>query len=236
MHPMNLDEFGPTFVLRSDRVLTSTGLRPATVSVRQGRIASVETEVPAGVDVEDLGNALLMGGLVDSHVHVNEPGRTEWEGWETATRAAARGGVSVLVDMPLNSSPVTTTRHALAEKISSMHGKLWIDCALWGGVVPGNAAELPGMVQDGVAGFKAFLCHSGIDDFPAVERTDLERVMPVLRGLGVPLLFHAELEADVPVDVSMHSIQEYLRWLHARPRDWEDRAIAMVIDLVRQTG
>ena len=236
MHPMNLDDFGPTFALRSDRVLTSTGLRPAVVCVQQGRVASVETEAPAGMDIEDLGDALLMGGLVDSHVHVNEPGRTEWEGWETSTRAAARGGVSVLVDMPLNSDPVTTTRDALAAKMASMHGKLWVDCALWGGVVPGNADELPGMVQDGVAGFKAFLCHSGIDDFPAVERKDLEHVMPVLRGLGVPLLFHAEVEADIPVDVSMHSIQEYLRWLHARPRDWEDRAIELVIELVQQTG
>jgi allantoinase len=232
----NAPSTGPSLTLRSARVLTPAGLRPATIRVEHGSIASIDTDAPRGGDTEDLGETLLMAGLIDSHVHVNEPGRTEWEGWVTATRAAARGGVSVLADMPLNSSPVTTTREALAAKMDSMAGKLWVDCALWGGVVPGNAAELPGMVADGVAGFKAFLCHSGIDDFPAVERADLQRVMPILRGLGVPLLFHAELEGEVPAEVNAHSIRDYLRWLHARPREWEDRAIAMVIELVEQTG
>lgn len=226
----------PSLTLRSERVLTPAGLRPATVRIEGGSIASIEEHGPQNNEVEDLGETLLMAGLIDSHVHVNEPGRTEWEGWVTATQAAARGGVSVLADMPLNSSPVTTSRQALAAKMDSMTGKLWVDCALWGGVVPGNAHELPGMVADGVAGFKAFLCHSGIDDFPAVDRSDLESVMPILRGLGVPLLFHAELEGAVPQEVQAHSVRDYLRWLHARPREWEDRAIAMVIELVEQTG
>ncbi len=228
-------EDSPDLRIRSERVLTAEGLRPATLEIEGGRIHSV-APVDSGTVDWDAGDALVMPAIIDSHVHVNEPGRTEWEGWHTATRAAARGGVSVLADMPLNSMPVTTSRAALAEKLASVHGKLWVDCALWGGVVPGNIDQLPGMVEDGVAGFKAFLCHSGIDDFPAVERGDLERAMPALRGLGVPLLFHAELEAEEPIDVSAHSVQEYLRWLHARPREWEDRAIAMVIDLVEQTG
>jgi allantoinase len=199
-----------------------------------GRVSAIEPARSGGAssDTLDLGDALVMAGIIDAHVHINEPGRSDWEGFETATAAAAKGGVSIVADMPLNSMPVTTTRDALAQKVESARGKLWVDCALWGGVVPGNIDALPGMVEDGVAGFKAFLCHSGIDDFPAVERGDLERAMPVLRGLGVPLLFHAELESEVPIDVSTHSIRDYLRWLHARPREWEDRAIAMVIELV----
>jgi allantoinase len=225
----------PSLRIRSERVLTVDGLRPATLVIEGGRIREV-APVDSGPVDWDAADSLVMPAIIDSHVHVNEPGRTEWEGWHTATCAAARGGVSILADMPLNSMPVTTSRVALAEKLASVEGKLWVDCALWGGVVPGNIGELPGMVQDGVAGFKAFLCHSGIDEFPAVDRADLERAMPALRGLGVPLLFHAELEADEPIDVSAHSVQEYLRWLHARPREWEDRAIAMVIDLVQQTG
>ncbi len=228
--------FGRDLVLHSERVLTDTGLQPATVRIENGRIVSIEPDARAPEDAEALGAKLLMGGLVDSHVHVNEPGRTEWEGWATATQAAARGGVGVLADMPLNSSPVTTSRAALEGKLDSMHGKLWVDCALWGGVVPGNAHELSGMVHDGVSGFKAFLCHSGIDDFPAAERADLEQAMPILRQLDVPLLFHAELEGANAPDVSMHELHEYIRWLHARPREWEDRAVEMVIDLVAQTG
>ena len=177
-----------------------------------------------------------MPAIVDTHVHVNEPGREEWEGWAAATQGAAHGGVAVLADMPLNSMPVTTSVQALEEKIHSTSGKLWVDCALWGGVVPGNTGELSGMVDRGVAGFKAFLCHSGIDEFPAVEREDLLRAMPELKAQGVPLLFHAELESDEPIDVRHHSVREYVRWLHARPREWEDRAVAMVIELVQQTG
>ena len=201
----------PPVRIRSQRVLTPDGIRPGTVVIEGGRIDSL-APIDAGHADWDVEDSLVMPALIDSHVHVNEPGRTEWEGWRTATQAAARGGVSILADMPLNSMPVTTTRDALAAKRASMDGKLWIDCALWGGVVPGNAAQLPGMVADGVAGVKAFLCHSGIDEFPAVDRADLQRVMPVLKGLGVPLLFHAELEADEPIDVSHHSVRNHC-WL-----------------------
>lgn len=235
LHPLN-HASGPSFALRSQRVLYPDGIRPGVVMVEGGQIVGIDDHAPIGTSIEDLGESVLMAGLIDSHVHVNEPGRTEWEGWKTATQAAARGGVSLLADMPLNSMPVTTTRSALAEKIASMDGKLWVDCALWGGVVPGNVHELEGMVQDGVAGFKSFLCHSGIDEFPAVERADLRRAMPVLRGCGVPFLFHAELEGEVPAVVETHSVRDYLRWLHARPREWEDRAIALVIEMVEETG
>ncbi len=233
LHPIN-PKNAPSFRIRSEQVLTDQGLMAATLTVTDGALSAIE-QGGGAADI-DLGEMLLMAGLVDAHVHINEPGRTEWEGFETATRAASRGGVSVLADMPLNSMPVTTSRDALASKIAAASGKLWVDCALWGGLVPDNVDALSGMVSDGVAGFKAFLCHSGIDEFPAVERRDLERAMPLLRGLGVPLLFHAELEAETPPDVSRYELSDYLRWLHARPREWEDRAVEMVIELVEQTG
>lgn len=226
----------PPVALCSSKILQNGAFRSGAVCVEQGRIASVVDEPPSHCAVEDLGDAVLMAGLVDSHVHVNEPGRTAWEGWTTATQAAARGGVCVLADMPLNSDPVTTSLDALHQKLAAMDGKLWVDCALWGGVVPGNARELSGMVRAGVSGFKAFLCHSGIDEFPAVERSDLLEAMPILRQCGVPLLFHAELESPLAEDLSGLSVRQYIRWLHARPRTWEDRAIALVIEMVEATG
>jgi allantoinase len=148
--------------------------RPS-VLVRDGRIAAVvdADAVPAGTPTEDLGDSVLMPGLVDSHVHVNEPGRTEWEGFETATRAAAAGGVTTLVDMPLNSSPVTTTRDALERKRDAAAGRGLVDCAFWGGLVPGNAQDVGSLLDAGACGVKAFLCHSGIDDFPAAGEAEL---------------------------------------------------------------
>ncbi len=220
--------------LYSRRVLTPQGLRPAAVIIEGTRITAVLDAPPP--DADDLGDAVLMPGLIDSHVHINEPGRTEWEGFETATAAAAMGGVTTVVDMPLNSDPVTTTRAALAEKLASAAGRLWVDCGFWGGVVPGNAPELAGMAADGVMGFKCFLCHSGIDEFPNVEAADLAIAMPILRDAGVPLLVHAELEQplrDAPADADPRA---YLSYLHSRPRQWEDAAVAMIIELVEQTG
>ena len=224
----------PPLRIKSDQVLFAEGVAPAVLEVEGGFIRNIRPH-NSGCDI-DVSDSVLMPAIVDTHVHVNEPGREEWEGWATATQAAAHGGVAVLADMPLNSMPVTTSVQALEEKIHSTSGKLWVDCALWGGVVPGNTGELSGMVDRGVAGLKAFLCHSGIDEFPAVEREDLLSAMPELKAQGVPLLFHAELESDEPIDVRHHSVREYVRWLHARPREWEDRAVAMVIELVQQTG
>ena len=145
-------------------------------------------------------NLLVLPGLVDTHVHINEPGRTEWEGFVTATRAAAAGGITTLVDMPLNSSPVTTTAEALALKLEAARGKLWVDCGFYGGVVAGaSRASRDRSSPPGVLGFKAFLCHSGIDEFPNATEADLRAVMPELASAGVPLLVHAELTGDPPV-------------------------------------
>jgi len=227
-----------SLALYSRRVLTPAGLRPATVVVEDERIQAVLDQPTA--DAVDLGNRVLMPGIVDTHVHVNEPGRTEWEGWETATAAAALGGVTTLADMPLNSLPVTTTLEALHAKHAAMAGKLRVDCALWGGVIPGNTPELAPMVDAGVRGFKAFLCPSGIDEFPQATAADLRTAMPVLRGLGVPLLAHAELELPLS-DAAARRVEDgdardYATYLHSRPPEWEDAAVALLVDLCRETG
>ncbi|MBX2802246.1 MAG: allantoinase AllB [Myxococcales bacterium] len=226
----------PTFAIRSRRVLLPAGLQPATVVLRDGVIAHVGDDAAPGVPMEDLGDDVLAPSLVDTHVHVNEPGRTEWEGFATATRAAARGGITALVDMPLNCSPVTTTVDALERKLAACSGKLWVDTAFWGGVIPGNARELAPMVQRGVVGFKAFLCHSGIDEFPGSSEADLLRAMSVLAPLSVPLLAHCELDDALMKVPESASPSEYRTYLHSRPREGEDRAIALLIALSRQTG
>ncbi|MFT5682331.1 MAG: allantoinase [Myxococcota bacterium] len=220
--------------IHSRRVLTPQGLRPAAVVIEGSRITAVLDTPPPGS--QELGDAVLMPGLIDSHVHVNEPGRTEWEGFATATQAAAMGGVTTIVDMPLNSAPVTTTLDALHEKLAVAADKLWVDCGFWGGVVPGNTSELVGMADAGVMGFKCFLCHSGIDDFPNVERADLSAAMPILRDAGVPLLVHAELEQPIVEALTDADPRAYLSYLHSRPRQFEDAAVAMIIALVEETG
>ncbi len=222
--------------LRSDRLLLPDGrFAPGFVHVQGEHIAAVTAAAPAGVPVEDLGELVLMPALVDAHVHINEPGRTEWEGFETATKAAAAGGIATLVDMPLNSIPVTTSVAALHNKVAAAAGKLWVDVGFWGGVVPGNAPELSPMVDAGALGFKCFLCHSGIDDFPRSEASDLRVAMPILRARQVPLLVHAELEAELPAALAASNPRDYLTYLHSRPKEWEDQAIAMMIDLCRET-
>ncbi|MGV3523165.1 MAG: allantoinase AllB [Candidatus Sericytochromatia bacterium] len=220
--------------LFSQRVILPEGLQPASVVVRNGRIAEIAPGVQLP-DCEDLGEQVLMAGLVDPHVHVNEPGRTAWEGFATATRAAAAGGVTSLVDMPLNSDPVTTTRDAFAQKREAARGQCWIDTGFWGGVIPGNADELEGMIADGIRGFKAFLIHSGIDDFPHSSEADLRLAMPILARHGLPLLAHAELEGEAPAHPEQQP-QSYSAFLQSRPKDWEDRAIALMIQLCRETG
>jgi allantoinase len=170
-------------------------------------------------------------------VHVNEPGRTEWEGYHTATRAAAAGGITTLVDMPLNCIPVTTSLAALETKIKALDGKLHVDTGFYGGLIPGNAGELLPMVKRGVLGFKAFMVHSGIDDFPMATAPDIEAGKRILAKTRVPLLAHAELEAPLPAPLPPHATPEpYARYLASRPKDWEDAAIDLLIAKSRATG
>lgn len=222
----------------SRRVLTSTGLRPAAVLIDEERILDVvePTAVTGDItDVTDMGDSVLMAGLVDCHVHINEPGRTQWEGFVTATRAAAAGGVTTLVDMPLNCIPVTTTAEALHVKLSACAGELWVDVGFWGGVVPGNAEQLRPLAEAGVLGCKAFLVHSGIDEFPNVTRGDLREAMVQLRAAGIPLLAHAELDLSEGADRPTVPASDYRSWLWSRPKAWEDAAIALLIALCEET-
>jgi allantoinase len=220
--------------LRSHRVVTPDGERAGVVRVRDGRIVDVvdPASVPTGAPVEDLGESVLMPGLVDSHVHVNEPGRTEWEGFESATRAAAAGGVTTLVDMPLNSSPVTTTRDALERKRDAAAGRGLVDCAFWGGLVPGNAQSLGALLDAGACGVKAFLVHSGIDEFPAAGEAELRAALPILAERGKPLLVHAELATDMLQPEG--DPRRYSTYLASRPPSWEREAVALLLRLCRE--
>ncbi len=227
------------FIVRGRRVLTPQGLRPASVHIQDGRISKVEAvDAPApGANVLDAGDLLVTPGIVDSHVHINEPGRTEWEGFETATAAAAAGGITTVVDMPLNCIPATTTREAAEAKLAALEGKLHVDVAFWGGVIPGNVDALDGLAKFGVPGCKCFTCPSGVDEFPHVTRADLEVALPRLRDLGLTLLVHAE--APGPLEAAEREVagkdpRDYRTYLRSRPRSAEDEAIAMVIDLCRK--
>lgn len=231
-----------TWAIRSRRVLLPDGLREAAVVVRGERIERVvpPEALEPGLPVEDAGDDVVLPGLVDSHVHVNEPGRTEWEGFETATRAAAAGGVTAIVDMPLNSMPVTTTARAFERKREAAEGKLHVDVGFWGGVVPGNAAELGLLGRAGALGAKAFLCHSGIDDFPMAAEADLREAMPAMERAGLPLLAHAELEvpaalADEAAAKADGDPRRYETYLASRPKAWEDAAMALLVRLCRAT-
>jgi allantoinase len=225
----------PDFAVVSRRVLTEGGLRPAAVLVAGERIAAVvpPAEIPPGCPQRDFGDHVVMAGLVDSHVHINEPGRTEWEGFWSATRAAAAGGVTTLVDMPLNSIPPTTTRGALQAKRDAARDRLFVDCGFWGGVVPGNTGELEGMVEEGVCGFKAFLVPSGVDEFPPVDEADLRLALLSLTGRGAPLLAHAEIA--LPVADAGGDARVYSTYLSTRPASWENEAIRLLIRLGRDT-
>ena len=227
-------------VFRSKRVVTPDGIRPATVHVRGEIIDAIADydAIPAGYECIDAGEAVLMPGVVDTHVHVNEPGRTEWEGFLTATRAAAAGGVTSLVDMPLNSIPPTTTAEALRKKRQEAAGQCLIDVGFWGGVVPGNTRELEGLVREGARGFKAFMCYSGVEEFPGVQEEHLQPAMMELRRLSRPLLVHAEVEA--PIDAVAEQVKamdqrSYMTYLASRPPTAEEDAIKLISRLCRET-
>ena len=235
----------PRLVLRSRRVVTPKSLRPATIHIRQGKIERVAAweETPSGnQELVDCGDSVILPGLVDTHVHVNEPGRTDWEGFSTATRAAAVGGITTLVDMPLNSIPATTTREALQTKIEAARGKTHVDVGLWGGVVPGNTGELAGLLEDGVLGFKAFLVPSGVDEFEHVGEADLREALPVLARQGSVLLAHAELPEPIDAAVGVwdgagpSELRKYSRYLQSRPDLAEVEAVELLVRLCRETG
>ncbi|GAM25729.1 hypothetical protein SAMD00019534_089040, partial [Acytostelium subglobosum LB1] len=236
-------------IIRAKRVVIGSEIKPATIVIENGvtvQILPYEHSLPLGeygVVRDCADNEVLMGGLVDSHVHVNEPGRTEWEGFVTATSAAAAGGVTTIIDMPLNSDPVTTSFDALQAKIASMQGKCFVDVGLLGGIIPNNEDQIKRMVlEGGVVGFKSFLVHSGIDEFPHVNRQQVDKAMKVMAelkqiGKDVVMMFHAEVPepideaiANMPADADP---RDYNTFLSSRPKASENQAIDMVIDLTK---
>jgi allantoinase len=221
-------------ILRSRNVVTPDGIRAASVHVRDGVIDRIADFDDAAYAAQDFGELTLMPGVVDSHVHVNEPGRTEWEGFETATRAAAAGGVTTIVDMPLNCIPPTTSVAALEAKVHALHGKCRVDVALWGGAVPGNVDQLRPMLTAGVRGFKCFLVDSGVPEFGCLGAAEVEAALNALHGSGAPLLVHAELPEHIHAPAG--DARSYASYLASRPARAEDDAIALLFSLARKTG
>ena len=221
-------------VVRSRRAVLPEGMRPAAVAVSGPAIAAIADygeRLQAGQDV-DLGDLALLPGLVDTHVHVNEPGRTDWEGFATATRAAAAGGVTTICDMPLNSLPPTVSVAALEDKRAAAAGKCWVDVAFWGGAVPGNEAALGPLHEAGVVGFKCFLIDSGVPEFPPLEVAGLRSVLGSLAALDALLIVHAEDAAEIKAA----SGRDYGSFVASRPPVSERRAIEKVISAAAATG
>jgi allantoinase len=228
------------FFLKSNRVLVNGELFPSVLEI-EGKfikeIFSLDKFISMNIDnnlVQDFGSHVLMPAIVDTHAHINEPGRTDWEGFVTATKAALAGGITTVIDMPLNSIPATTSFHALQVKREAAMNKCSIDYGFWGGVVPGNQNELIKMVNDGCFGFKAFMCESGVAEFQYSKDEDLEIAMNILKDLDVPLLIHAEVELPHSHHDDDHS--QYETYLKSRPNEWEDEAIKRLIKLIEKTG
>ncbi|HEV7745878.1 MAG TPA: allantoinase AllB [Pyrinomonadaceae bacterium] len=252
----------PNLVIRSSQVVLPDAIAPASVHIVDDKIVDVCSydRVPEGCElIESKEGSLVMAGLVDSHVHINEPGRTEWEGFASATRAAAAGGVTTLIDMPLNSIPPTTTLAGLQEKLAAARDQCSVDVGFWGGVVPGNTSELAALQAAGVVGFKCFLIHSGVEEFPNVTEDDLRTALPELARLGALMIVHAEVPGPisrtgipacpsetaatatgsgvVPISPDRNVFPtRYKTFLASRPRAAEDEAVALMIKLSREFG
>lgn len=223
----------------SCQVVTPEGVRPAAILVENERIRDVVTpeQVPALTDVQDFGDLAILPGLVDSHVHINDPGRADWEGFETATRAATAGGFTLLVDMPLNCLPATTDVAALDAKRQAAQGRCRVDWMAWGGLVAGNQDEIERLAVAGVAGFKCFLVHPGIDGFTMVTEQHLRVALPHIARTGLPLLVHAELPGSI--DTATASLADadwsvYRTYLQSRPDEAELSAIQLLLSLCRE--
>src|SRR5712664_2144357 len=223
----------------SSRVVTPEGVRPAAVLVEGERIRSVvpAEQVPSHTETLNFADAAILPGLVDSHVHINDPGRAEWEGFETATRAAAAGGYTLLVDMPLNCLPATTDVAALVAKRAAAQNRCRVDWMAWGGVVANNQHDVEALAAAGVAGFKCFLVHPGIDGFTMVTEQELRAALPHVARTGLPLLVHAELPG--PVDAATRRLSQadwskYATYLQSRPDEAELSAIQLMISLCRE--
>src|ERR1700733_4280856 len=225
----------------SKRIVAPQGTQPGALLVEGEKILAIcrRSDVPSDVVVIDCGSNALLPGLVDTHVHINQPGRTEWEGFRTATRAAAAGGYTTLVDMPLNCLPETTTVAALEEKRSSAQGECFVDWAAWGGAVADNQQHILPLAHAGVLGFKCFLIYPGCDGFTMIDQQQLEAALPSIAQSGLPLLVHAELAGLI--DEATQSLADadwrrYQTYLASRPDEAELQAVRLMIRLCRQYG
>lgn len=225
-------------VIRAPRVMTGDGETARSIAIRDGRVVSVAplaAKLNVAREVEFDADVVVLPGIVDSHVHVCEPGNTDWEGFATATKAAAAGGITTLVDMPIDSVPATVTLEALETKRAAARGQCHVDVGFWGGAIPGNQPELRRLREGGVLGFKAFLVDPGVPDFPPLDAIGMEEALAVVRDLDAPLLVHAE-SADVAAGIAPMSGRKYSDYLASRPREIENIAIGQVIEAARRTG
>jgi allantoinase len=216
----------------STKTWVENKLQPATICFNNGSITAIHLEKLN--DAEDVGDSVVMPGVIDVHVHINEPGRTDWEGFQTATQAAAAGGSTTIVDMPLNASPVTTTPEAFNQKLTTSQNKLNVNVGFYAGLIPSNAKHLEEFINAGVLGVKCFLTHSGIDEFPNVTEADLNEAMPIIAKHNIPLLAHCELSDNDKHSLLNENPTSYQEYLKSRPKKWENDAVELMIKMCRK--
>ncbi len=219
----------------SKRCFINNEFIEATLHLGDGKIVDIfsKKHKQSGIHFFDYQNALIIPGIIDAHVHINEPGRTNWEGFETATKAAAVGGVTTLIEMPLNADPVTTTVDAFNLKIEASKNKLHVNCGFYGGAIPGNGEDIAPLIEAGVFGIKGFLTHSGIDEFPNVTKEDLENIAPILSKYNIPLLLHCEF-GEALSSTEKKDPKIYTNYLNSRPEQWEINAIEIAIQIQKK--
>lgn len=221
-----------TSIFHSKNVLTPEGIKEAYIFIEDGKITDVTDKYSGdfSMSIEDFGDKVIMPGVIDTHVHINEPGRTDWEGFLTATKSAAAGGITTLVDMPLNSSPVTIDRASFEEKLISTKDKIYVNVGFYGGLIHGNAGKMKELIEAGVTGIKAFMIDSGIDEFPFAREEDLREAMEVISKYDIPLLVHAELESPVKQSKDYDPCS-FKSFVEHRPAQWETDAVKLLIKL-----
>jgi len=222
------------FLIHSKRCFIDNQFIEATLHIKDEKIYQIfnGTHSKENTSLLDYNNLIVMPGIIDAHVHINEPGRTNWEGFDTATKAAAIGGITTLIEMPLNANPVTTTVNAFKLKQKASTNKLHVNCGFYGGIIPANSNDIEDLIKAGVFGIKGFLIHSGIDEFPNVTKEHLETIAPILKKHDIPLLLHCELnDDDVP---EVNNPKSYREYLYSRPQHWETNAIDLALDIQKR--
>ncbi len=222
------------FLIHSKRCFIDNQFIEATLHIKDEKIYQIfnGTHSKENTPILDYNNLIVMPGIIDAHVHINEPGRTNWEGFDTATKAAAIGGITTLIEMPLNANPVTTTVNAFKLKKKASTNKLHVNCGFYGGIIPTNSNDIEVLIRAGVFGIKGFLTHSGIEEFPNVTKQHLEEIAPILKKYDIPLLLHCELsDNDVP---KVNNPKSYIEYLNSRPQLWETNAIDLALEIQKK--